>query len=71
MFNSLDPYDLIDVVRFWRFYVPLAMCIGLALGVYYLAGQTPDAAAMAVFIGLTGLVSGVIWQIGHAKSREP
>ena len=64
--NPIDPYDWLALLEHWRFFVPLAVCVALGLGVYHLAGGTPDAAAVAAFIGLVGIVSGAAWELQRA-----
>lgn len=60
--------SIIDIVLARRFFVPFAIGIGAAVGVYYLAGQDPVTAAMAVAIGVAGFCAGLVFHFGGGKS---
>jgi uncharacterized membrane protein len=64
---AIDLFDLVgswlDLLLLRRLVIPTVVGIGLALGVYYLTGQTPGSAAVAFGIGLLGLCVGAIWHI--------
>lgn len=70
---ALDLFDLggsvIDIVLARRFLVPLAIGLAIAAAVYYSTGRTPAAAAVAFFIGLAGLVAGIVFQLAGGKPR--
>jgi len=68
-------FDLFDLAGSWldillarRLFVPLAVSILIALGVYFLGGKDPAAAAAAFAIGLVGLCIGIIWHVAGGKS---
>lgn len=69
---ALDLFDLggslIDIVLARRFLVPFAIGLAVAVAVYYSTGQTPASAAVAFFIGLAGLIAGVVFQLAGGKS---
>jgi hypothetical protein len=71
MFNPLDPDSWLGLLEHWRFFAPLAVCVVLALAVYRIAGSTPDAAALAAFIGLVGLIAGGAWELVHWSRNRP
>jgi uncharacterized membrane protein len=63
---ALDLFELgtlIDIVLARRFLVPFAIGLAVAVAVYYSTGQTPASAAIAFFIGLVGLIAGVVFQL--------
>ncbi|HEY4530059.1 MAG TPA: hypothetical protein VIG97_07000 [Luteimonas sp.] len=63
----IDLFDLaaswLDLLLVRRFIIPTAAGIIVALGVYYLTGQTPGSAAVAFAIAVLGIVFGVVWHI--------
>ena len=69
---AFDLFDLgssvIDIVLARRFFVPFAIGLGVAVGVYYLAGETPASAAVAFVIGLVGFGAGVVFHLAGGKS---
>jgi len=69
---SLDLFDLgsvVDLILARRFLVPFAIGLALAVAVYYASGETPASAAVAFFIGLVGLIAGVVFQLAGGKPR--
>jgi len=63
---ALDIFEfgtLIDIVLARRFLVPFAIGLAIAVAIYYSTGQTPASAAVAFFIGLAGLVAGVVFRL--------
>ena len=64
---AIDLFDLagswLDLLLVRRIIIPTAVGIVVALGVYYLTGQTPASAAVAFGIGLLSVCVGVIWHI--------
>lgn len=69
---ALDLFDLggslIDIVLARRLLVPFAIGLAIAVAVYYSTDQTPASAAVAYFIGLAGLIAGVVFQLAGDKS---
>lgn len=65
---SLDPYDWLTVLAFWRFFLPVAIAAAVGLIIFYATGQAPASAAVAFGLGLFGLCIGTVWQI--AARRE-
>ncbi|RYG94948.1 MAG: hypothetical protein EON58_15215 [Alphaproteobacteria bacterium] len=61
-------FDLIEAILARRFIIPFIISIGIAIGVYYLGGQTPAFAAIAFFIGLVGLCAGVVLHLARGRS---
>ena len=67
--DLFDPGDsIIDIVRARRFLVPFVAGIGIAVGVYYLAGQDPASAAVAFAIGVVGFCVGLVFHFAGGKS---
>lgn len=68
---ALDLFDLggslIDIVLARHFLVPFAIGLAIAVAIYYSTGQTPASAAVAFFIGLAGLVAGVVFHLAESK----
>jgi len=60
---------LFDIVAYWRFFLPTAIGFAVALGVYYLTGESPASAAVASAIGFAGVCTGLIWQVAGSKRR--
>ena len=68
---ALDPFDLgtiIDIFMARRFFVPFAIGVAGGIAFYYLTGETPASAAVAFFIGLVGLIAGIILQMADSRS---
>lgn len=68
---ALDLFDLgtiIDIFMARRFFVPFAIGVAGAIAFYYLTGETPASAAIAFFIGLVGLIAGIIFQMAGSRS---
>lgn len=53
---------LLDIATHWRFFLATAVGIGIGVGVYFVAGETPDTAAVGAAISVAGAVCGLIWQ---------
>lgn len=66
--DLLDLGTIIDIFLARRFFVPFAIGVAGAIAFYYLTGETPASAAVAFFIGLVGLIAGVIFQMVGGKS---
>lgn len=43
-----DIFDLLQLLSARRFAAPFLISIGIAIGMYYLTGQEPSSAAMAL-----------------------
>ena len=63
-------FDLFDMSGSWldlllarRLVIPLVVGVAVAVGFYYLSGETPASAAVAFGIGFISLCAGVIWHI--------
>lgn len=64
----LDALELVlDFIERWRFFLPIAIGGGTGLGVYYAAGQTPDAAVAGFAFLISGIVGGTIWEVRHSQ----
>lgn len=59
---------IIDIFLARRFLVTFAIGVAGAVAFYYLTGETPASAAVAFFIGLVGLIAGVVFQIAGSRS---
>lgn len=64
---SIDPYDLLALLAFWRFFLPVAVAAAAGLVVFYATGQTPASAAVAFGLGLFGLCIGMVWQVAARR----
>lgn len=68
IFDALEFLDLLDFLISWRL---LATAIGIvmALGLYFLSGETPTGAAVAFAVGFVGVCTGLVWQFRHERRR--
>jgi len=71
MFNPVDPDSWLDLLRYWRFFLPLAVGTALGIGLYRILGSTPDAAAIAAMVMLAGIVTGAVWELIRWNRGRP
>jgi hypothetical protein len=71
MFNPLDPDSWLDLLVYWRFFLPLAVGVAAGIGLYRVLGSTPDAAAIAAVAMVMGLVVGGAWELLHGSRNRP
>lgn len=67
-----DVLELLDVLDFLvsrRFWLPAAIGAGLGLCIFFLGGQGTVASVIGACFGGAGVVSGIVWQFHHDRSR--
>jgi len=69
LFDALDLLDLLDLFLSWRFWVCLLAGIGIGFAVYVLGHESSIAAFFGVGIGVTGLITGLIWEWQHDRAH--
>ncbi|KRA54678.1 hypothetical protein ASD77_08830 [Pseudoxanthomonas sp. Root65] len=69
LFDALDLLDLLDLFLSWRFWVCLIAGVGLGFGVYTLGNESNIATILGMGIGVTGLITGLIWEWRHDRTR--
>lgn len=65
LLDALEFLDFVDVLRRWRFAVPTLVGIGLGVAVYHRGGGTPAALAVAIGLGVVGVIAGMLWQAAY------
>lgn len=68
LFDALDLLDVLDLFLSWRFWICLLAGVGLGFAVYVLGSESNIAATLGIAIGLTGLVTGLVWQWRHDRT---
>lgn len=59
----------LDYSRYWRVLLTTGGGIGMALGLYYVSGESPASAAVAFAISTTFFCAGLMWHA--ARGRRP
>ena len=65
--DLLELADLVDLVRSWRFFIPTAAGVGVAIWLYTSLGESALGTTAAIVLGLSGLVIGLVWQVKHER----
>jgi|GEM_PF-2553173 len=70
MFNPFDPDNWLNLLWYWRFFLPSGVGIATGIGLYRALG-TPDAAALAAVAMVAGLIIGAAWELIRGSRKRP
>jgi hypothetical protein len=69
MFDISDVLSLLDIFT-WRIFISTVIGVGAGAAVFYMSGETPASTAIAVGLGLVGLLAGLLWEFGRESGKR-